>query len=77
MIGKIQNIESKQKKQILGIKFILENGSMKNRPDAQKIFSGEMSSYNPILEPEENVNRFSKKNFRNPQVIYQLCRKEM
>jgi len=68
MIGKIQNIESKQKKQIQGIKFILENGSMKNKPDAQKIFSGEMSTDNPILEPQDNVNRYSKRNLRNPQV---------
>jgi hypothetical protein len=68
MIGKIQNIESKQKKQIQGIKFILENGSMKNKPDAQKIFSGEMSTDNPILEPQENVNRSSKRNLKNPQV---------
>jgi len=68
MIGKIQNIESKQKKQIQGIKFILENGSMKNKPDAQKIFSGEMSTDNPILEPQESVNRSSKRNLKNPQV---------
>ena len=68
MIDKIQNIESKQKKQIQGIKFILENGSMKNKPDAQKIFSGEMSRDQPILEPSQEVNRTSKRNGKNQQV---------
>ncbi len=76
MIGKIQNIESKQKKQIQGIKFILENGSMKNKPDAQKIFSGEMSTDNPILEPQDNVNRYSKRNLRNPQVKREMIQKK-
>ena len=52
MLGKIESIETKQKKQLDGIKFFLENGNIKNKLDPSRILLGGI--VNPVLIPSKN-----------------------
>ena len=54
MLIKINGIETKQKKQIEGIKFILDNGNIKNKPDSNKILSGYRNKNGVLEAPNSN-----------------------
>jgi hypothetical protein len=71
MLGKIRSIETKQKKQIEGIKFILDNGNIKNKPDSNKILSGDTATSNPFVETPPKYKSSStqpKYNYKYPSV---------
>ena len=50
MLGKIESIETRQKKQLAGIKFILENRNS-DKKNKNLILSDRSTTLNPILSP--------------------------
>lgn len=68
MMGKINKIENKQKKQIEGLKFILENGNIKNSPNADKIMSGDSGPAKPDEDTYKSKSAQPKYNLNYPQV---------